>query len=93
MHIEALFLSFVLDGCRSLKERRARTAGFRDRIGRQAALAVCELAEDGALRRSDWCVIAVGAHRAQVDRLVEQVRETALRTVDGELTELRREAL
>lgn len=92
MHIEAFHLVFNLSGCRSLKERRGRLGGLRDRIGRQAALALHELPGDDPTS-SEWCVLAIGANRSRVDRLYESVRETALRSVDAELIDATRETL
>lgn len=92
MHIEAFHLSFHLDGCRSLKERRGRLGGLRDRLGRHSALAVHELPGDNPTH-SEWCVLAIGASRGRVDQLFAVVEETALRSVDAELIGSTREPL
>ncbi|MFK7916113.1 MAG: DUF503 family protein, partial [Pseudomonadales bacterium] len=42
MKTVALQVRFVLHGCRSLKDKRKRLRGLRDRFGKQTGLAVCE---------------------------------------------------
>ena len=42
MHLGVLTLDLHLEGCQSLKEKRARTRGVRDRFGRLSQVAVCE---------------------------------------------------
>ena len=42
MNAGLLSINFHLGGCRSLKEKRQRLSGIRDRYGRPANVAVCE---------------------------------------------------
>ena len=57
MIVGLLELEFHIPGCKSLKEKRGRLAGMRDRFGRLTNVAVCESAFADVLRRrrlSSW---------------------------------------
>ncbi|MEE4283615.1 MAG: DUF503 family protein [Pseudomonadales bacterium] len=45
MNIACLTIVFHLHGCQSLKDKRQRLAGLRDRFGKQTQVAVCESAD------------------------------------------------
>jgi len=69
MQIGVLTLRFMLHGCRSLKEKRQRLGGLRDRFGKSPSIAVCESGYQDAHQRAEWTFVAV----AQTVRLVEQM--------------------
>ena len=64
MQIGVLRVSFVLPGCRSLKEKRQRLGGLRERYGRQVNVAVCESNFQDIHDRAEWTFVAVGADLA-----------------------------
>ena len=64
-----LTIDFHLGGCRSLKEKRQRLKGLRDRFGRAVNVAVCESDHQDAHQRSQWSFIASAADVGVVERL------------------------
>ncbi len=93
MKIRLLIVDFHLPGCRSLKEKRHRVRGIRDRFGKQVNLAVCESGYQNEHQRAQWSFIAAAADQRAVDRILEEI-ETRLETaVDGVIIGIRREHL
>ena len=92
MKIVLLHLDLMLDGCSSLKEKRSRIAPLRA-LGREAGLAVCEVADHDVLQRSVWSVVALGTDAGQVDRLCRRVEDFVAERVDGRVADIAREAL
>ena len=84
IHIAVLTLRLHLEGCSSLKEKRRRLNGLRDRFGRQPNMAVCESDLQDAWQEAEWSFVAVANSRAMTDRLIAQV-ETFL----GEMVDAR----
>jgi uncharacterized protein len=83
LHIAVLTLRFHLDGCTSLKEKRQRLAGLRDRFGRLPNLAVCESDLQDVLQSAEWSfVVAAGSH-ALVDRSIADVETFVAQSIDA----------
>jgi uncharacterized protein len=83
MHIAILTLNFHLEGCASLKEKRQRLGGLRDRFGRQPGIAVCESGEQDALQRAEWSFVIAAGSRAIADRLVAEIETFVAETLDA----------
>ena len=66
MQIGVLTLTFHLPGCRSLKEKRQRLGGLRDRFGRNTTVGVCESGLQDAHQRAEWTFVAVGDRKSVV---------------------------
>jgi uncharacterized protein YlxP (DUF503 family) len=90
--IGVLTVSFQLDGCRSLKERRGRMHGLRDRLGRNARLALCEMPGDDP-EFSTWTIVAIANSRGELADLLNVVERDLEQRVDAVLVELTRERL
>ena len=88
-----LTIDFHLGGCRSLKEKRQRLKGLRDRFGRAVNVAVCESDHQDAHQRSQWSFIASAADVGVVERTLAEVERTIQFTVDAELVNVQREWL
>ena len=86
-------LSFHLDGCDSLKEKRGRLRGLKDRFGRQPQLAVCEAAHADRLDRSEWWFVATASHPGVVERTLAQVERDVEERVDALVIDVQREWL
>ena len=86
-------IDFHLGGCRSLKEKRQRLKGLRDRFGRAVNVAVCESDHQDAHQRSQWSFIACAANGGVVDQTLTELERTIQTTVDAELINVRREWL
>ena len=93
MKIRLLIADFHLPGCRSLKEKRHRVRGIRDRFGRQPNLAVCESDYQNDHRRTQWSFIAVADDQKTVDRMLASLEERLGMAVDGVIVALQREHL
>jgi hypothetical protein len=87
MHIGILTLVFQLEGCASLKEKRQRLGGLRDRFGRQPNIAVCESGEQDALQRAEWSFVAVAGSRQLVDQLLAGVENHVAQEIDARVLE------
>lgn len=88
-----LQLDFYFGGCRSLKEKRRRLKGLRDRLGRMVNVAVCESGHQDSHQRSEWSVVAAAADAVVVEQILAEVERTVQLAVDGELVGTRREWL
>ena len=91
MHIGILGLDFHLAGCRSLKEKRRRLRGLRDRLGRSTSLAVCESDYQDVLHRAHWSVVAVASSHVVVERSLGEVERWAREGMDAALMDVERE--
>lgn len=86
-------IDFFLAGCRSLKEKRQRLNGIRDRFGRANNVAVCESDHQDLLQRAQWTFVAAAASRDVVERALTDIERNLHGSVDAELIEVRREWL
>ena len=86
-----LELEFHLPGCRSLKEKRGRLAGIRDRFGRLTNVAVCESQYADALQRAQWSIVATGSDARVVSQTLDAVERDIVVHVDAVITRRQRE--
>ena len=93
MRIGLLRASFHLHGCRSLKEKRRRLNGLRDRFGKQTGLAVCESGFADDLQRAEWTFVAAAGHGKVIDQALSQVEQYLVANVDAEVVNLEKEWL
>lgn len=93
MSVALLKIDFYLSGCRSLKEKRQRLNGLRERYGRAHNVAVCESDHQDLLQRAQWTFVATSASRDVVDRSLTDIERNLQGTVDAELIEVWREWL
>jgi len=87
--LAVLEVVFNLDGCRSLKERRGRLGGLRDRFGRNPRLALCEAPGDDPTH-SEWTFVAIAGDRRSVDTLLGEVERDLEARVDAVVVDLQR---
>lgn len=93
MSIGLLQIDFYLAGCRSLKEKRQRLNGMRERYGRATNIAVCESDHQDVLQRAQWTFVATSASRDVVERSLTEIERNLQSTVDAELLDVVREWL
>ena len=86
LHIAVLRLRFHLEGCASLKEKRQRLAGLRDRFGRLPGIAVCESGAQDSLSEAEWSFVAAGGSRQINDRAVAEIEGFVAEAVDARIT-------
>ena len=88
-----LRLQLHFGGCRSLKEKRRRLRGLRDRLGQAANVAVCESGHQDAHQRSEWSVIAIATNAGGVDRTLAEAERLVEQSLDAQLIGTEREWL
>lgn len=93
MHIAILQVDFVLSGCRSLKEKRQRLGGIRDKYGRAANVAVSETAHHDTHQRAQWSFVATAASTEVVERTLTEIERNLQLSVDAQLVGAQREWL
>src|SRR5690625_102309 len=80
-----LTLHFHLEGCHSLKERRQRLGGLRDRFGRPPQPAGCE-APGEPLPPASWHFLALAQTRPQLARTLARCEQFAATSLDAVIT-------
>ena len=93
MSIGLLRIDFHLRGCRSLKEKRQRLKGIRERFGRAHNVAVSESGHSDLLQRAQYVFVAAAASPDVVERALMDIERTVQTTVDAELIAVQREWL
>ena len=83
MVVECMTLRLHLHGCRSLKEKRRRVSGLRDRFGRRPNLAVSEISHHDSHLESEWGFIAVAGDRTITSSLLDDVLSWASQSLDA----------
>lgn len=93
MNVSLLTVSFYLGGCRSLKEKRQRLRGIRERYGRPTNVAVCESAFQNSLQQAQWTFVATASSADIVERALGDIVRGLQMNVDAELVDVKRERL
>ena len=93
MNVRLLIVDFRLGGCRSLKEKRQRLKGVRDRFGKSPSVAVCESDFQDVLQRAQWSFVATAASGDVCDKILSDILQTLQFSVDAELISVQRESL
>lgn len=84
-----LVLEFHLHGCDSLKDKRHRMHGLRQRFGKGTGVAVCESDHQNVHSLAQWSFVATAADPKVVERALQEIEEYAALSVDAELTSAR----
>ncbi|MEM1232270.1 MAG: DUF503 family protein [Pseudomonadota bacterium] len=87
-----LILDFHLSGCRSLKERRGRLRGLRDRFGRAPGVCLFE-APLAHLQQARWHFVAANSDRGIAQQQLDDVLRLVTSTVDAQVQVVARRAL
>ena len=93
MNAQALTVDFYLGGCRSLKEKRQRLKGMRERFGRASNVAVCESDYQDSHQRAQWCFVATAGSGDVAERSLSEILHSIEISVDAELTDVHQETL
>jgi uncharacterized protein YlxP (DUF503 family) len=83
MHLGTLTLFFHLEGCASLKEKRQRIGGLRDRFGRLPSVAACESGAADSHDKGEWSFACLASRRGDVARTLEQIERYAATELDA----------
>ena len=93
MNVRVLTVDFFLGGCRSLKEKRQRLKGMKDRFGRAPNVAVCESGFQDVHQRAQWSFIAASANGDVAERTLSEILQSIQLSVDAELVDVQQETL
>ncbi len=93
MSVLSLEAHFFLPGCRSLKEKRGRLRGLRDRFGRAANVAVCELDLQDSHQQAHYRFVACAASATVAEQALADIERELQFAVDAQLLRLQREVL
>ncbi|MEM1433758.1 MAG: DUF503 domain-containing protein [Pseudomonadota bacterium] len=85
LFVQELRVDFYLGACRSLKEKRQRLRGLRDRFGRQPILAVVESDFADSLQKARWSFIAAASAAELVQQQLADVERYLTFSVDAEI--------
>jgi uncharacterized protein len=84
--IISLTLEIRLTACRSLKEKRRRLSGLRDRFGRNPGLALSETGYHDRQDSAQWTVVAIGADIGRLQTQLHNVEKYIHEHIDGYVT-------
>ena len=88
MRVALLRAGFYLHGCASLKEKRRRLSGLRDKFGKQTSLAVCESNHANELRRGEWTFVACAGSDVVVQKTLSEVERYLSTSLDAEVVSI-----
>ena len=91
VQIGLLRITFVLPGCRSLKEKRQRLGGLRERYGKQVNVAVCESNFHDIHDRAEWTFVATAHTGRLVEQTLGEIQQRIAESVDAAISGMDRE--
>lgn len=93
MPIASLSLDIHLPACHSLKEKRGRLRGLRDKFGKDPGIAMAESGFHDIHDRAQWCVVAIAADGSLVESRLRKIEDYIRNNIDGYVTDSRLEFL
>lgn len=93
MPIASLTLDIHLPACHSLKEKRSRLRGLRDKFGREPGIAMSETDFHDVHDHAQWCVVAIAADSSLVQSRLRKIEDYIRGNLDGYITDSRLEFL
>lgn len=91
MHIGLLTVQFHLRGCGSLKEKRQRLGGLKDKFGSIKNIAVCESAYLDSWDRAEYSFVCSANEAKIIESSLAKVVEYCSTCLDAQITEHRLE--
>ncbi len=88
-----LTIEFQLPACHSLKDKRRRLGGLREKFGSKPNVAVTESGWHDIHHRARWTFVIVGENPRVIESLHEQIQTYASQSVDALVTHSSREYL
>ena len=85
LRIKALTLDFQLPGCRSLKDKRRRLRGLKDRFGKTGNLAVTESDYHDHHQLAQWSFVAIGRDGQGLDKLLDDIESYSHAQLDANI--------
>jgi len=93
MEIQLLTIKLHLEGCQSLKAKRHRLAGVKQRLGRDALLAILESDFQNVHQSAEWSIVIVASNPAQLAQKVAMVEQSVNEDLDARIVSISRERL
>jgi uncharacterized protein YlxP (DUF503 family) len=88
MKIALLLLTFHLEGCESLKEKRARLRGIKDRFGKISNLAVSEVDYHDKHQSSQWAFLSLVSEKPLAEKMFASIQDYANSHMDALITQV-----
>lgn len=86
-------ISFQLPACRSLKDKRRRLQGLRDRFGGKPNIAASESDWHDVHDRAQWTFVVIGENQRVAEAVQESILSYASQYLDAVVTHSAREYL
>ena len=93
MNIELLVVNLRLHGCTSLKDKRQRLGGLKDRFGRLSNVSVCESDFQDMLGQAQWSFLAIALDGKIAGSILSKIEHYISTEVDAVITNIHRERL
>ncbi len=93
MHILRLTIEFQLPACHSLKDKRRRLGGLREKFGSRPNIAVSESGWHDVHDRARWTFVIVGENQRVIESQQELIQTYVSQSVDALVTHSSREYL
>lgn len=85
MHLAILNAEFYLHGCQSLKEKRRRLAGLKDKFGKHVNVAVCESDRQDRWQESQWTFAIMALNKQMIEKQASSIENHCRTQLDAEL--------
>ena len=93
MNVRLMVVDFHLGGCRSMKVKRQRLKGMRERFGKAPNIAVCESDYQDVHQRAQWAFVATAANGDVAERSLSDILQSIESSVDAQLVGVEQETL
>ena len=93
MYTELRKIEFYLPGCNSLKEKRTRLRGIKDKFGKNSNLALVESAFQNHHSRAIWSFVSIGQTKSIVDSVLNSVEIWVDSSIDAYIVHVERHPL
>lgn len=84
MQVHHITIELIFPGCRSLKEKRARLRGIRERLGKLTSIAIAESGYQDSHDRSEWSIVVIAQNNKLFDQILSGI-DAELDHVDGQI--------
>ncbi|MFL0802261.1 MAG: DUF503 domain-containing protein [Agarilytica sp.] len=87
MFIAQLQIRFFLHGCSSLKEKRGRLSGLRDKFGAVKNMAVCESDDMDTWQQASWSFVCTSTDKRLIESTLNKVLDHCAHNIDAEVSD------
>lgn len=90
MKVALLEVLIRLSGCRSLKEKRGRLGGLRERFGRNTQVAVCESDHQDIHDLAAFAFVVTATAASVIEQIFNEIESDLPNRIDGEVISMQR---